>query len=148
MKWYYDDHCDVSIGRYKNVEIEWRCDEWGDNDLYEAQYKGDTHVTTTLENMKRWIDKVVDGVKWKVNLDEVEVDDKTTSNHTQRLFLLILDEDMGDYFLNGVFDDSEQSMLTIEKIVSNISAYKIIRGYIMEEGGTIIKDYTEYDGRS
>ncbi len=50
-----------------------------------------------------------------------------------RLFLLLYDEYEGDYYYHGVFDDDKQGRETIDRIVSRVSAYKIIEGIIIRD---------------
>lgn len=45
-------------------------------------------------------------------------------------FLLVLDQDIGDFYLHGVFDEISD---TVRNICRDVAGYKIIRGQITEE---------------
>lgn len=50
-----------------------------------------------------------------------------------KLFLLILDSDINDYYLHGVFDDTQESRNIIMQITSEGMGYRIVRGQVIEE---------------
>ena len=53
-------------------------------------------------------------------------------NNNDRLFLLIDDEYTG-WYLHGVFDDTEEHWTTINRIICQVDAYKVIKGHIVKE---------------